>query len=107
MPKRAAPKEVESSPAKVVHAESAASPGDDDQPVFIFAHGAGAGSQHPWMQTWAGYLRKLGTVEMLDYPYMKEGRKVPDRQPKLIAAHIAAIVCDFDRCCGQKPMTFA
>jgi uncharacterized protein len=58
---------------------------------FIFAHGAGAPSSHPWMQRWAAKLEKIGTVSAFDYSYMKELRKRPDPLPKLIAAHREAL----------------
>ena len=58
---------------------------------MLFAHGAGAGTSHPWMQRWARRLGGLGAVHLLDYPYMREGRRFPDRLPKLLAAHAAAL----------------
>jgi uncharacterized protein len=58
---------------------------------FLFAHGAGAPSSHPWMQRWAVRLGTIGTVSLFDYPYMKELRKRPDPLPKLIAAHREAL----------------
>jgi predicted alpha/beta-hydrolase family hydrolase len=61
------------------------------EPLFLFAHGAGAPSEHPWMQRWAKHLSTLGTVSAFDYPYMKEHRKRPDPLPKLIAAHRNAL----------------
>ena len=60
-------------------------------PSFLFAPGAGAPSSHPWMQRWAALLGSLGRVELLDYDYMREGRKRPDPLPVLIAAHRAAL----------------
>jgi len=54
---------------------------------FVFAHGAGASSSHPWMRRWAARLANIGTVSVFDYPYMKELRKRPDPLPKLVAAH--------------------
>ncbi|HET7543136.1 MAG TPA: alpha/beta fold hydrolase [Polyangiaceae bacterium] len=59
--------------------------------LFVFAHGAGAPSSHPWMQGWAGLLRALGVVETFDYPYMQSKKRAPDSQPVLIRAHLAAI----------------
>ncbi|HYQ00609.1 MAG TPA: alpha/beta fold hydrolase [Polyangiaceae bacterium] len=59
--------------------------------LFVFAHGAGAPSSHPWMQAWAGLLGGLGTVETFDYPYMQSKKRAPDPQPVLIRAHLAAI----------------
>ena len=62
-----------------------------ETPFFVFAHGAGAPSSHPWMQRWADKLAKIAAVSLFDYPYMKEGRKRPDPLPKLIAAHREAL----------------
>ena len=61
------------------------------RPFFLFAPGAGAPSSHPWMQRWKIRLGEIGEVETLDYDYMREGRKRPDRLPQLIAAHRAAL----------------
>jgi hypothetical protein len=61
------------------------------RPFFLLAPGAGAPSSHPWMQRWATLLKTLGPVELLDYPYMREGRKRPDPLPMLIAAHREAL----------------
>ena len=61
------------------------------RPLFLFAPGAGAPSLHPWMQRWRGRLQEIGQVETFDYPYMREGRKRPDRLPQLIAAHRQAL----------------
>lgn len=54
---------------------------------FLCAHGAGAPSTHPWMQGWARRLAALGPVRTFDYPYMRAGRRAPDRMPKLLEAH--------------------
>ena len=43
------------------------------------------------MQRWTKRLGELGEVETLDYDYMREGRKRPDRLPQLIATHRAAL----------------
>lgn len=43
------------------------------------------------MRAWAGRLAQLGRVVALDYPYMKAGRRMPDRMPALVAAHAAAL----------------
>ncbi len=61
------------------------------RPLFLFAPGAGAPASHPWMQRWRNRLQEIGEVETFDYPYMREGRKRPDRLPQLIAAHRAAL----------------
>lgn len=43
------------------------------------------------MQRWKVRLQEIGEVETFDYPYMREGRKRPDRLPELIAAHREAL----------------
>ncbi|MEO7035053.1 MAG: alpha/beta fold hydrolase [Polyangiaceae bacterium] len=67
--------------------------------LFLFAHGAGAPSSHPWMQEWAERLAALGAVERFDYAYMQGKRRPPDPEPVLIRAHLAAI----DQALGRHP----
>lgn len=43
------------------------------------------------MRRWAARLGALGAVAPLDYPYMRAGRKSPDRLPTLVAAHRDAL----------------
>lgn len=43
------------------------------------------------MRAWAHRLGVVGDVVAFDYDYRREGRKAPDRLPKLIAAHRAAL----------------
>jgi uncharacterized protein len=62
-----------------------------ETPLFVFAHGAGAPSSHPWMQRWIGRLETIGTVAAFDYPYMQRLSKRPDPLPKLIEAHRQAL----------------
>src|SRR5438477_204976 len=61
------------------------------RPLFLFAPGAGAPSTHPWMQRWKAHLKKIGGVEIFDYPYMRQNRKRPNPLPQLIAAHRQAL----------------
>jgi len=61
------------------------------KPLFLFAHGAGAPSSHPWIIHWAALLSSLGAVVPFDYPYLAEGRKRPDPLVKLVEAHRAAL----------------
>ena len=61
------------------------------KPLILFAPGAGAPSSHLWMQNCKERLSEIGNVETFDYDYMREGRKRPDRLPKLIAAHRGAL----------------
>jgi uncharacterized protein len=61
------------------------------RPLVLLAPGAGAPSTSPWMQGWRTRLASLGDVVAFDYPYMKEGRRSPDRPAVLLAAHRAAL----------------
>src|SRR5689334_6749013 len=60
-------------------------------PLILFAHGAGAPSSSGWMRAWTQRLTRLGQRVTFDYPYMKAGRKSPDRLPGLLAAHEEAL----------------
>ena len=71
------------------------------RPSFLFAPGAGAPSTPPWMQGWKGRLETIGEVTLLDYDYMREGRRRPDPPPQLIAAHHRALVQLRDKTSGQ------
>jgi len=62
-----------------------------ETPLFIFAHGAGAPSSHPWMQRWIRRLATIGTVAAFDYSYIKNSSKRPDPLPKLVATHRQAL----------------
>jgi predicted alpha/beta-hydrolase family hydrolase len=61
------------------------------RPAFLFAPGAGAPSTSDWMAAWRTRLATLGAVSAFDYPYMRAGRKSPDRLPVLIEAHREAL----------------
>jgi len=61
------------------------------RPFFLFAHGAGAPSSSAWMVGWRDRLATLGDAVAFDYPYMRAGRKTPDKLPALIAAHREAL----------------
>jgi predicted alpha/beta-hydrolase family hydrolase len=43
------------------------------------------------MVAWRERLATLGDVQAFDYPYMRAGRKAPDRLPALLAAHREAL----------------
>ena len=60
--------------------------------AFLLAPGAGAPTSHPRMQSFRAPLETLGTVVPFDYAYALAGRKSPDRLPKLIETHRAALV---------------
>lgn len=71
--------------------------GDNNAPMFIFAHGAGAGMDHEFMQAVAAGLAAKGIkVVRFNFPYMvkraEDGKKrPPDRAPKLLEAYQAII----------------
>ena len=71
------------------------------KPSFLFAPGAGAPSTHPWMQGWKERLETIGEVTLLDYDYMREGRRRPDPPQQLVAAHHRALVQLRDKTSGQ------
>ncbi|MEZ8515219.1 alpha/beta fold hydrolase [Vibrio cyclitrophicus] len=67
--------------------------GEDNPITFIFAHGAGAGMEHEFMQSVAKGLAFKGIrVIRFNFPYMikraEDGkRRPPDRAPKLLEAY--------------------
>ena len=74
---------------------SASYAAEGDRPVnalFVFAHGAGAGQAHPFMTSYASGLAARGiTVVTFNFPYMAQGRKMPDRAPVLEEAFRRAV----------------
>ena len=60
---------------------------EDGGSWLVFAHGAGAPQKHPFMVAVARGLAARGLpVVTFDFPYMRHGRKAPDRAPVLEAA---------------------
>jgi uncharacterized protein len=52
--------------------------------LYVFAHGAGAGMRHAFMQAAAAALNDLGIATLrYEYPYMSAGSRRPDRAPVL------------------------
>lgn len=61
--------------------------------LLVFAHGAGAGMGHPFMETVALALAERGVATLrYQFPYMEAGRRAPDRSPRLLATVRAAVV---------------
>ena len=60
--------------------------------VFVLAHGAGAGQFSSFIVRLAGELsgRGIGVVTF-DFPYMQQGKRAPDRAPKLESSYRAVI----------------
>jgi uncharacterized protein len=57
----------------------------------LLAHGAGTDQDHPRLVELRDGLGQAGfSVLTFNYPYMEAGRKAPDSQPVLLAAHRAA-----------------
>jgi hypothetical protein len=65
---------------------------DDAHACFVFAHGAGAGMSHPFMETVATGLYDRGIATLrYQFPYMEKGSKRPDA-PALAHAAVRAAV---------------
>ncbi|WP_375411650.1 alpha/beta family hydrolase [uncultured Bradyrhizobium sp.] len=68
---------------------------------FVFAHGAGAGMSHPFMETIAAGLGERGIATLrYQFPYMEHGSKRPDAAPIAHAAVRAASAEAARRCPG-------
>jgi predicted alpha/beta-hydrolase family hydrolase len=66
---------------------------------FVFAHGAGAGMTHPFMETVAAGLCARGIATLrYQFPYMEQGSKRPDR-PAVAHEAVRAAVAEAARCC--------
>ncbi|NNC95984.1 MAG: alpha/beta hydrolase [Chitinophagales bacterium] len=60
--------------------------------VYVFAHGAGAGMHHPFMEKVANRLadRNIATLRY-QFPYMEKGKRRPD-PPKIAIATVKAAI---------------
>lgn len=69
-------------------------------PTLVLAHGAGAGQHHPWMRhVAAGFEARGFRVVTFDFPYVAEGRRIPDKAPVLEAAFVQV----WTRAAGEAP----
>lgn len=60
--------------------------------LLVFAHGAGAGIRHAFMEALAGQLAAVGIATFrYQFPYMEAGNRRPDPQPTLTATVCSAI----------------
>jgi predicted alpha/beta-hydrolase family hydrolase len=77
---------------------------DNARACFVFAHGAGAGMSHPFMETVATGLcdRDIATLRY-QFPYMEKGSKRPDA-PAVAHAAVRAAVKEAARCCHGMPL---
>ena len=65
---------------------------DDANWLLVFAHGAGAGMHHPFMEGLAGQLAGCGVATLrYHFPYMQHRRKRPD-PPAVLTATVRAAV---------------
>jgi len=66
---------------------------------LLLAPGAGAGRDQPGLVAFEEALEGTGvSVERMDFPYRRAGRRVPDRAPVLLAALVEAAVSLGGRC---------
>lgn len=65
---------------------------DDASALYVMAHGAGAGMEHPFMAAVADVLseRGIGTLRY-QFPYMERGGFPPDRPPVAVATVRATV----------------
>lgn len=65
---------------------------DKAEQILVFAHGAGAGMTNKSMEQFALALaeRMIATLRF-NFPYMENGKKVPDRKPVCTATIVAAV----------------
>ena len=72
---------------------------DDARACYVFAHGAGAGMTHSFMETAAGGLSERGVATLrYQFPYMEKGSKRPD-SPAVAHAAVRAAVAEAGRRC--------
>jgi hypothetical protein len=68
---------------------------------FVFAHGAGAGMTHAFMETFAVGLCERGVATLrYQFPYMEKGSRRPD-PPAVAQAAVRAAVAEAKRHCGE------
>jgi len=71
---------------------------------FVFAHGAGAGMTHAFMEAVAGGLCARGVATLrYQFPYMEKGSKRPD-PPAIAHAAVRAAVAAAGRSCPGLPL---
>ena len=65
---------------------------DDARWLLVFAHGAGAGMRHRFMQDMSACLAAAGIATLrFQFPYMEVGGRRPDARPVLLATVRAAV----------------
>jgi predicted alpha/beta-hydrolase family hydrolase len=77
---------------------------DNARACFVFAHGAGAGMAHPFMETVAIGLCDRGIATLrYQFPYMEKASKRPDA-PAVAHAAVRAAVKEAARSCPGMPL---
>src|SRR4051794_3155381 len=77
---------------------------DNARACFVFAHGAGAGMAHPFMETVAAGLCERGIATLrYQFPYMEKGSKRPDA-PRVAHAAVQTAVAEAARRCAGLPL---
>jgi hypothetical protein len=56
------------------------------RPTLVLYPGAGSGRDHSSLVAIERHLGRTAAVERIDFPYRRDGRRAPDRAPKLMAA---------------------
>jgi uncharacterized protein len=70
--------------------------------VLVLGHGAGSGMRSPFMTGFAEAIGELGVATLrFDFPYMRAGRRAPDRAPVLLEAWREAFADAVDRADGR------
>jgi predicted alpha/beta-hydrolase family hydrolase len=71
---------------------------------YVFAHGAGAGMTHPFMETFAAGLGERGVASLrYQFPYMERASRRPD-PPAIAHAAVRAAVAEAGRACPGLPL---
>ena len=77
---------------------------DRSRACFVFAHGAGAGMTHPFMQAFAEGLCVRGIASLrYQFPYLEKASKRPD-PPAIAQATVRVAVTEAARHCPDVPL---
>lgn len=69
--------------------------------LLVLGHGAGAGMRHWFMEAASEALAARGIATLrYQFPYMEQGRRMPDRAPRLVATVRAAVRLGVERAEG-------
>ena len=72
--------------------------------LYVFAHGAGAGMRHPFMNAIAERLAARGIATLrYQFPYVEQGSRRIDPEPRLLATVRAAVAAGRDAA-GKAPV---